>query len=35
MGAALVLSMDTYSHVLPALQDELAERIGELLYGTE
>ncbi len=32
--ASITLTMDTYSHVLPGMQEESAARLNELLEGT-
>jgi hypothetical protein len=29
------MTLDTYSHVIPALQEDAAERIAELLFAEE
>ena len=32
--ASIVLTLDTYSHVLPTMQRDASERLDELLFGT-
>ena len=32
--ASITLTLDTYSHVLPTMQEEAAGRLEALLYGT-
>jgi len=31
--ASIVLTLDTYSHVLPTMQDEATTQIQRMLYG--
>ena len=33
--ASITLTMDTYSHVLPGMQEESAARLNELLWGAD
>jgi hypothetical protein len=29
------MTLDTYSHVIPAMQEDAAERVASLVFGTE
>jgi len=31
--ASIVLTLDTYSHVLPTMQDDATNKIEELMFG--
>jgi integrase len=33
--STVAMTLDTYSHVIPALQEDAAERIAELLFAEE
>jgi len=32
--ASIVLTLDTYSHVLPSMQKDASDRLEKLLFGT-